>query len=331
MDNNLELLSIGDVTIDAFMSPMETETVCSIDDRKCQICFSYGEKIPVRNLDFSVGGNAANNCVGTRRLGVKSAIVASLGSDSTGDIILSKLKEENVDLSFVKKQMSTSSNYSTVINYGGERTIFTYHAPRTYEFPENLPLVSWVYLTSMGENFEAFYNSILEWLNKNPNIKLGLNPGSWQLRAGLTAISGILKTTHMLYVNREEAEKISSFGKSEGKEKELMAEVSKLGPKIVVVTDGENGSFAFNGQVFLHCGVLPISAFERTGAGDAFGAGCVSALVKGKSLDEALLWGTANSASVIGYVGSQKGLLKENEMSVWLDRGKSCGVVVRQI
>ena len=80
-------------------------------------------------------------------------------------------------------------------------------------------------------------------------------------------------------------------------------------------------------QIF-KVGVLPVDAYERTGAGDAFGSGCLSALIHGKPLDEALLWGTCNSASVIGYTGSQKGLLKDSEMPVWLERAKSSGVSV---
>jgi hypothetical protein len=51
-------------------------------------------------------------------------------------------------------------------------------------------------------------------------------------------------------------------------------------------------------------------------------------MIHGKTLDEALLWGTVNSASVIGYTGSQKGLLKMEEMGEWLARCKSSGVGV---
>jgi len=77
-------------------------------------------------------------------------------------------------------------------------------------------------------------------------------------------------------------------------------------------------------------GVLPVDAYERTGAGDAFGSGFLSALIHGKGMDEALLWGTCNSASVIGYTGSQKGLLKLEEMDEWLARCGSSGVKVVQ-
>jgi sugar/nucleoside kinase (ribokinase family) len=224
------------------------------------------------------------------------------------------------------------SNSSTVINYSGERTIFVYHAPRSYEFPVALPVTPWVYLTSMGESFKPFYNHMVEWLTKNPAVKMAFNPGSWQLRDGYESIKDVMNLTHIIYVNREEAEKLTSFGLSEGKDRELLIALNKLGPKICVITDGAAGALAYdsiNGK-FMKVAVLPVDAYERTGAGDAFGSGSLSAIIHGKTLEEALLWGTVNSASVIGYTGPQKGLLKIEEMPVWLERCKSSGVSVVQ-
>ncbi|HKC04738.1 MAG TPA: carbohydrate kinase family protein [Patescibacteria group bacterium] len=331
--NPTDLLSIGDASIDTFMTPLESETLCTIDTKQCLIAFAYGEKIPVKNLEFSVGGNAANNAVGVKRLGINSAMVLTMGDDSVGNLITDKLKSEGVDPTYIIQQPGTMSNYSTVINYSGERTIFVYHAPRSYEFPVQLPLVPWVYLTSMGESFRPFYNHLKDWLQKNPSVKLAFNPGSWQLREGYEAIKEIMGMTYIIYVNRQEAEKLTNFGESEAKERDLLIALAKLGPKICIITDGGNGSFAYdsvNGK-FVKVGILPVDAYERTGAGDAFGSGSLSAIIHGKTLEEALLWGTVNSASVIGYTGPQKGLLKVNDIDEWLARCKSSGVLVQTL
>ena len=246
-------------------------------------------------------------------------------------MIVKRLKDELVDVTYVIQQPSTSSNYSTIINYSGERTIFVYHAPRSYEFPVQLPVAPWVYLTSMGESFRPFYIHLVDWIKRNPQIKLAFNPGSWQMRANFDEIKDVMSLTYVIFVNRKEAEKLTGFGDSTKRERDLLISLSKLGPKICVITDGSKGSFAYdsiNGK-FLSAGVLPVDAYERTGAGDAFGSGTLSALVHGKTLDEALLWGTCNSASVIGYTGSQRGLLKFEEMNAWLARAKSSGVLVQ--
>lgn len=326
----MQLLSIGDVTMDVFMTPTELEALCTLNDKDCLICFSYGEKIPVKSLEYSIGGNAANNAVGSCRLGIKTGLISTLGGDSIGNQIVEKLEQEGVDMTYVIQQPEAGSNYSTIIRYGGERTIFSYHAPRSYEFPVHLVPVPWVYLTSMGESFAPFYNHFVDFMRKNPGIKLAFNPGSHQLRSGMNTLKPVLDVTYMVYINREEAEKITLFGESHGKDKELLYRVAQLGPKIVIITDGAVGSFVFDStkNQYYKCGVLPVDAYERTGAGDAFGVGCLSALIKGKSIDEALLWGTVNSASVIGYTGSQKGLLRVDDIGVWMDRAASSGVKV---
>lgn len=329
---NFDLLSIGDASMDVFMNPTESETLCRIDTKECLIAFSYGEKIPVRNLEFSIGGNAANNAIGTRRLGVSAGIVLTLGADNVGEMIVKRLKDEAVDATYIIQQPATSSNYSTIINYSGERTIFVYHAPRSYEFPVKLPTPPWVYLTSMGESFRPFFIHMADWIRKSPQIKLAFNPGSWQMRANFEDIKDIISLTYLIFVNREEAEKLTGLGESSGKERELLIALSKLGPKISVITDGSKGSFAYdnvNGK-FFKVGVLPVDAYERTGAGDAFGSGMLAALIHGKAIEEALIWGTCNSASVIGYTGSQRGLLKFDEMNAWLARAQSSGVNVAQ-
>jgi sugar/nucleoside kinase (ribokinase family) len=328
---NLDLLSVGDANLDAFIVPSESESLCDINTKECLIAFSYADKIPVKALEFSVGGNAANNAVGTKRLGINSGAVLTLGDDSTGLQIIEKLKSENVDLAYCIQQPATLSNFNVAVTYTGERTIFTYHAPRSYEFPVQLPVVKWVYLTSMGESYRPFYNHITEWLVKNPEVKMAFNPGSWQLRGGIKEIGNVIKLSHTIFVNKQEAEKLTGYDAKGEVTKELLMALSSLGPKVSVITDGSNGAYVFDGFKLLHCGIMPMDAYERTGAGDAFGSGFLAALIKGKTIEEALVWGTVNSASVIGYVGAQKGLLKEEDMDMWVERFKSSGVRVEDM
>ena len=43
-----------------------------------------------------------------------------------------------------------------------------------------------------------------------------------------------------------------------------------------------------------------------------------------------MVWGTVNSASVIGYVGGQKGLLREDQIGDWLSMAVSSRVKVEE-
>jgi sugar/nucleoside kinase (ribokinase family) len=324
---DLDLLSIGDASMDVFVTPTESETFCLIDDKECFLSFSYGDKIPVKDLAFSVGGNAANNAVGTSRLGIKSAPILTLGKDDIGDQIVNKLTKEGVDTRFVYRE-GEASNYSTAITVYGERTLFTYKVPKKYIMPDEFPHTSWLYLTSLGDEFEETFQKVVTHLTTNPEVKLAYNPGSRQLRAGVEKSTEVLKVSYILYVNRKEAELFAGMGESHGQERELLKKLNELGPKMPIVTDGANGSFVYQDGKYYHAGILPVDSYERTGAGDSFGSGCVAALIKGKTIEEALMWGTVNSASVIGYAGAQKGLLRENEIGDWLERAKSCDVKI---
>ena len=94
----------------------------------------------------------------------------------------------------------------------------------------------------------------------------------------------------------------------------------RLGPKIVVITDGPAGAYACDGNDtwFMPPYPDPKPPFERTGAGDAFSSTVVSALGLGKSLPEALAWGGVNSMSVVQEVGAQKGLLSREKLEEYL-------------
>ena len=330
-DKKIQLLSIGDATWDVFIIPSEAETFCTLDTFELQLCFNYGDKIPVKELDFSIGGNAANNAIGARRLGIRSSLLITIGDDLIAKMMEEKFKAEDVDLTYLTEQKDTNSNYSTIINVMGERTILTYNTPVEYHLPEQMPDADWIYLTSMGENFHETYSKVADWVRDNSNVKMAFNPGSRQVRAEPDSYKSVLEQTHIIYINREEAEMITGMKETNGKEKELMEKLRDMGAKMSVVTDGGKGAYAFDGEKFYHADVFPVDPYEKTGAGDSFGAGMISALISGKDMKEALLWGTCNSASVIGYVGSQKGLLTEEQMQEWVERAISSEVAVEEI
>jgi len=132
----------------------------------------------------------------------------------------------------------------------------------------------------------------------------------------LPKIKSILEASKLLVVNKEEAESLVLKGTIAvgANIKDLLMILSKLGPAIVVITDGRNGAFAYDGKEFLKMGIFPGERVEMTGAGDSFSAGVLSALVYGKDIKEALRWGAVNSASVIQKVGAIDGLLTEWQM-----------------
>jgi sugar/nucleoside kinase (ribokinase family) len=329
-----QLIVFGSARIDAFLTLPDdkADTYCDIDTKKCVLQLSYASKIPMKSVDFRLGGNGANVAVGTKRLGINSYLVAEVGSGVMGDYARRELETQEVDMTLVTQTPEVPAGFGAVISYQGERTILSYYPPAEPPFPENANSCEapWAYLTSVGESFEKYYTKILDWLNMC-NPKVAFNPGGRQIQKGKEWLAPYLQRTEILLANREECEDITGFKESFGKEKELIAKILELGPKKVVLTDGRNGSFSFDGEKYYHLGILPVDAISRTGAGDATSTGILAATIKGKPMSEAMMWGMLNSTSVIGYVGPQPGLLYERDIPVWTERAQSMGISIGEI
>ncbi|MBI2267852.1 MAG: carbohydrate kinase family protein [Candidatus Blackburnbacteria bacterium] len=316
----LDIISIGDSTIDILLGidPSNAQIMCNLDNEKSEICFSYGSKIPVNNLlRVPASGNAANFSIGTSRLSLKTGIYTVIGSDRDSQDIKNTLEDEGVDTQFVVMEKASRSNMSTILNCGGERTILTYHEPRNYSLPD-LPKNQWIYFTSVAKGHETLHKQLPNLVNKT-GVKLAFSPGSYQLRESLETLKLILETTTILFVNREEAQ---TLVKENGEDiKSLLGKLKNTGPEIVVVTDGNNGSYAsFDGREVWHVGIPHIEVVEKTGAGDSYAAAFLAALVKERDLPEAMIWGTMNAASVVQYAGAHEGLLTPVGMEEFLEK-----------
>lgn len=307
-----DIISIGDAGLDTFVILEDAMVNCTLDKANCQFCMNYADKIPVEGWQQTVGGNAANNAVASSRLGLRAAIWTIIGPDSSGVLIKKTMEKEKVAASFIELDKKQPTNQSLVINFQGERTILVHHNQRSYKFPK-LPAVPWIYLTSMGSGSEKIFPALLNYLKKN-KIKLAFNPGTFQMKLGINVLKPVLAQTTALFVNLEEADRI--LGTPEEKDAhKLTKNLAAFGPKIIVITNGSEGAHAWDGK---RCYFMPIlkeaPIVERTGAGDAFAGGFTAALQYNHGIDEALRWGTFNSASVIGKVGPEAGLLRLREM-----------------
>src|SRR3989344_781664 len=304
------VLSLGPAGMDVFVKLPEDQVdeVCSIDRKRCKIELGFGEKIPIQSLEFAVGGNTGNNAVGLSRLGLKVAMVGALGSGFSDKMVLESLQKERVDTRFVK-QLPVESGFGVVINYQEERTILSYYPSMDDGFDVDSDVTSeWIYLTTAGKNYLEFYDQAIAWA-KTHNSKIAFNPGSRQLKEN--KVNNVLVVTDLLFVNKEEGNELL---KTDLNGCDLTRELSKLGPKIVVVTDGPAGAYCFDWQKDYFAPIIDAPVIERTGAGDAFGSGFMAAIIFGKTIEEAMLWGSKNSASVLGFVGPQKGLLTRHQI-----------------
>ena len=97
--------------------------------------------------------------------------------------------------------------------------------------------------------------------------------------------------------------------------KKLLFGLKSLGAKNVIITDSNNGSYLYNEESKMyHLSIVKVDVVEKTGAGDAYSAGFLSAILNKLNTKEAMIWGAINSASVITKIGAQDGLLTKQEI-----------------
>src|SRR3989344_3062818 len=328
MEKRYDVVAIGDTVIDAFIKLTEADQADvrgEPDHSNYKICLPFAEKIPYEEVYIiNAVGNAANGANSASRLGLQSAIVTNLGDDQNGKDCIQSFKENNVDTKFIKINSGIKTNYHYVLWYQSERTILTKHEKYHYELP-NIGEPKWLYFSSVGKDAFPFHNIVAEYLDAHPDTRLAFQPGKNEILLGKEKLAPLYNHADLFFCNVEEAQKI--LGKNDGDAdiKNLLQEMRKLGPKTVVITDGPKGAYAYDGNDvwFMEPYPDPKTPLERTGAGDAFSSTVMSAIILGKSLPEALAWGSINAMSVVQEIGAQKGLLSQDKIEEYLRNAPS--------
>ena len=323
-----DVITIGDCFEDIFVFPKDAEI---IDDRAFSggkgLCFGYGDKVPIEDIVYQVGGSAANTAINFSRLGLSTGMVSAVGKDTRGEKTLEYLNAAGVYTEMTKQRNDSNSNISIILSFKGDRTIFTYHGVK--DLGNYLPAKSvsprWIYLAPLGEKSEIVENRVIEIIAKYGS-GLIWNPGNHQVNRRVENVLPVLNLSNIVFVNREEAYELSDMSKRSTIE-DVMKFVYSCGVKLIVVTDGVKGAKCYDGQRFYSIESTKDKRVEATGAGDAF-ASTFSANIIQNSLEkknqafspsrqlieESLKQSIIVSGSVVGQIGAQTGLLNRNQI-----------------
>ncbi len=318
----LDLLNVGDTVIDIFLRISEDNPKFSLDKNTNKLMINFGDKLTVEKYVIGLGGNATNTAVGTARLGIKTGLVAEAGNDEFSQKIIKSLKEEGVDSKYVIFDNNKQTSITVALSYDGERTLFTEYVERGHKFDFEDAETKMVYLTSLGNVWEHVYGETIDFVNKKQTL-LAFNPGTVQLEHKNKTVIDVIEKTDYLFVNKQEAEEIL-YGKELGLNKEtdgnlitkLLFGLKALGAKNVIITDSDKGSYVYTkDDKKYHLGIVKVDVVEKTGAGDAYTAGFLSAILKGHDIKDAMIWGSINSSGAIQQIGSQNGMLNEEKIT----------------
>ncbi len=273
-------------------------------------CVALGSKIELEQIVLTTGGGATNAAATFSTLGFKTSIVSKIGDDAPGRDVLDDLKRFGINRSLIRIVKNASTAYSTLLTMKqtGERTILVHRGVSAKFSPQDINWdkckSKWMYLTSLGGNL-ALSKRIINH-GAGCGTKIMWNPGSKELKQGLSKFKSVLKHVDILNMNKEEAMMMT------GKKtiKKSLTDLHRPG-KITIITDGKAGSYIDHDGKGIFVGTSKSNGISRTGAGDAFGSAFASAFIKTGDAASAGIIGTLNAESVIKKHGAKNGILSK--------------------
>ena len=322
-----QIICIGSSGKDIFLPTDEGIILDTPEDITSQkkFAFELGAKYQIDDRFESLGGCAANVSVGLARLGIRVSCYTKIGDDMLGKWIGSELEKEKVKTDLIQTEKDCRSDLSAIIvnAKSGERTIFfNRDANEKLEiFPEKLKDTDWIFASALNGGWEKNLDAIIS-LVKKEKIKLAFNPGQRNIKDNPRKIIETIKNCDLLLLNKDEAIEITNNlqqttnnlqqttnNEQLNDEVFLIQELNKLGPEIVVITDGLRGAWAFDGKNLFYVQSTEDEPIDTTGAGDAFSSAFLAGCFKERKIEESLKWGAANGGSVVKYYGAIEGLL----------------------
>lgn len=350
----MKILTIGGATQDIFIKHDNPELMHLHTARGNQsyLLLAEGGKVDVSEIFYSSGGGANNTAISFDKLGFTTATCIKVGDDEAGSFVLKKLRDAGVSTEHVIVARGQQTGLSFIIpSLTSDRTVLAFRGVNT-ELQENeIPFESFagfdqLYVTSLSGHSSQLLLPIVKQAKKH-KVPCATNPGASQLSAGAHTLRQSLPYLDILILNVNEAKlfMLSLVASSESLKKALKSgphkkttikpsllqqsiavediwfslnnffqEIMSHGPKIVVVTNGSEGVYvAHEDTIYFHPS-LPIQVVNTVGAGDAFGSSFVGSYLVNKSIEQAIVHGIINAASVISYMDTKQGLLSMEEL-----------------
>ena len=253
------------------------------------------------------GGSVANSIVGLSQLGNKTGFIGKVNDDELGSKYEDGLKQENVKYFYSKKKEELPTGTCLIlVTPDSERTMCTFlgTAGKINEndvssdaIKQSEIILLEGYLWDEGEPKKAFEKAIQS-ANK---VAMSLSdqfcvdrhkPHFLELVKNKLDITFANEQEIMSLIDAKSFDEVINFSKSLG--------------KIIVLTRGEKGAVAINGDEVVECGIKQgLKIVDLTGAGDLFAAGFLHGHVNNMSLKESLDKGTEMSSKVIQQIGAR--------------------------
>jgi len=253
------------------------------------------------------GGSVANSIVGISQLGNKAGFIGKISDDEFGSNYEEGLKKENVEYFYSKKREELPTGTCLIlVTPDSERTMCTFLgiAGKINENDVSSDAIKKSeiiflegYLWDEGEPKKAFDKAI----NNANKVAMSLSDLFCVDRHKPHFLNLVKNRLDITFANEQE---ITSL--IEAKNFEEVINFSKQLNKLVIVTRGEKGAVAINGNEVVESDIQKnLKIIDLTGAGDLFAAGFLHGYINKLSTKECLEKGTEMSSKIIQQIGAR--------------------------
>ncbi|MFF5402241.1 ribokinase [Streptomyces misionensis] len=263
-----------------------------------------GETVLGSDLSVHPGGKGANQAVAAARLGARTALLARVGDDGHGRLLLDSLRSAGVDPAGVLVGGAPTGVALITVDPSGDNSIVVSPGANARLTPADVRAAEGLLRASrvVSAQLEIPLETVEEVVRALPSgTRFVLNPSPPR-----PLPAQVLAACDPLIVNEHEA-RVLLGGAGAGEEPEDWARgLLALGPRSVVVTLGAEGALVHDGSGATRVASVKVDAVDTTGAGDAFTAALAWRLGTGASLAEAAGYAARVGAAAVTKPGAQE-------------------------
>lgn len=315
MKHHFDIICVGTALVDSIIKGFDPSPVSASGFRAA-------------SGSLNVGGEAVNAATAAAKLGMKTAILCSLGEDDAGDMVAASLRRNDVCTDLAVRSREHPTPVTTMfVNEDGTRKSITNGAHRYNFHPER-------YASRFTDARALVLGSLFRAPFDDPEIILSVLSSAKNARQlvfadtklpnfrklSLHDLRDSLPLIDFITPNEDEARFYS--GETEP---EAMADVFlSCGVKNVVIKLGAEGCFFKNAEMSLSLPSFEINAVDATGAGDNFLAGLVSEILRGSEIQNALSFANACGAICTTALGAGSALVSHEQVLRFLEENGYC-------
>lgn len=257
-------------------------------------------------LDLHVGGAEANVAMTLSRLGYRTALLSRVGDDPLGHQVLRRMAAAGVATHGIERDARHATGLYVKDPTAEGSTSYYYRCNSAASFLRAGHVTDVdakariVHLTGVTPALSPSCGRLAAALLERDQPRRALRsfdvnhrPKLWKSRSAAAHLLNLALGADLVFVGRDEAQALWNV-RSPEEVRTLLADVPA-----VVVKDADRGATCFRGERVTTVAALRVEVVEPIGAGDAFAAGFLAAILAEHDDEVALRWGHVLAAQVL--------------------------------